>query len=529
MHNLKSVNCIVIAALVLSLCGCTAFSKKEAASVTVSENQKTADPEYYETPEEGLPESYSEESSGEKEELVFVSLFLDGSIEKVNVINTVYPQNGSFSDYGEYADVKDLSGADKFTYSDGKICGESKENAAVYMGRMSDPVLPWTVSIDYFLNGQKVSPSELASNNGKLRIEVAIEKNKKCSEEEYDDYIISLVALLDNRVFSRVSAENAQASGISDKQIITAYSVPGEALKMKLTADVRNFHMPRIEISAMKPDGYNAQIDDSNIRKEMDRIKEMKEDISEEKDDSISELDLGDINAKVTEFSNKADDMCAEIDAFSDSISKVKDNTNKIADGMQDIENSAAQLYNAAIRFEDGAAEISDSLTRFEETYGGLLPPEIITQLKLISEGSKKLLDSASELTDSSMQLLDGSIELHEGTTELSDSVAETDPKEISDKVHEAKDMSQELKEQSDKLMRDVDDMKARVNEKMDQYDEKISDARAKIDDISDSIDREIDKIMKNDTQEGAISFASAKNGKIGSVVFIMKTHAIGE
>ena len=529
MHNLKVINCIVIVTLVLSLCGCNAFSEKDVMAGTVSEYQETAKPEYYETPEEGLPESHSEGSSGEKEELVYVSLFSDGSIEKVNVINTVYPQNGTFSDYGEYADVKDLSGTDKFTYSDGKICGESKENTVVYMGSMPDPVLPWTVSIDYFLNGQKVTSSELARKTGELRIEVAVDKNIKYSEEEYDDYIISLVALLDNRVFSRVSAENAQVSGISDKQIITAYSVPGEALKMKLTADVQNFHMPRIEINVMKPDGYNAQIDDSNIREEIDRILDLKADISEEKDDSIADLNLDDISSKINEFSNNTDELCAKADEFSDEFAKIKDNTGKVVDGTQEIENNAALLYNASIRFEDSAAEIANSIIRFEETYRTELPPDIIAQLETISEGSKKLLDSASELTDSSMQLLDGGIELHEGTAELNDSVAEVDVKDFSDKVHDAKDKILEIKEQTDRITQDVDDMKARVNEKMDQYDEKISDAKAKIDDISDSIDREIDEIKKSDTQDGVISFASAKNGKVGSVVFIMKTHAIGE
>lgn len=464
-----------------------------------------------------------------KEEIIYADLFADGNIDTINVFNTIYTESGNFVDYGNYADILELSGAEHLDYSKGVISGESKEDTVTYIGSMPDAVLPWTVKIEYFLDEQKIAASNLAGRDGKLRITIAIDKSAGCKEEFYDDFLLSVTMLLDNDVFSNVNAENISVSEISDKQIITGYFLPGSKKYIELDAEVEDFHMPEIELRAMKPDEYDIQIDDSGIRREIDRIEDLKTDISEESDDSIADLNLGDISSKINEFSNNTDDLCAKADEFSDEFAKIKNNTGKVADGTQEIENNAALLYNAAIRFEDSAAEIADSIIRFEETYGKILPPDMAAQLEVISEGSKKLLDSASELTDSSMQLLDGGIELHEGTAELNDSVAEVDVKDFSDKMHDARDKILEIKEQTDKITQDVDDMKDRVNRKMDKYDEKISDAKSKIDDISDSIEREIDQITENDDPDGELSFASAKNGRISSVVFIMKTHAIGE
>ena len=74
------------------------------------------------------------------------------------------------TDYSNLSDIKNLSGDEKFTKSDdGKIVWENKGKNISYQGTTTEAT-PINVKVTYYLDGKKISPSDLAGKSGEVKI-----------------------------------------------------------------------------------------------------------------------------------------------------------------------------------------------------------------------------------------------------------------------------------------------------------------------------------------------------------------------
>ena len=113
-----------------------------------------------------------------KEEVVYVRLNNDGSVNQVYVVNSFeLGENNTIIDYGNYAYVKNLTDNNEIRLESGKVTVDAQGNQLYYEGFLMNPQLPWEISISYMLDGKEISPNDIAGKSGRLFIEIETDAN----------------------------------------------------------------------------------------------------------------------------------------------------------------------------------------------------------------------------------------------------------------------------------------------------------------------------------------------------------------
>lgn len=115
-------------------------------------------------------------------ETVYTLLNADGSVKKSIVVDWLHVKgngNVTVTDFGKLNQIQNISGLEKPVVQNGQIIWnmEVKEERSIYYSGETDQPLPVDVSINYYLNGEKVDASALAGKTGTVKIEVKL-KNR---------------------------------------------------------------------------------------------------------------------------------------------------------------------------------------------------------------------------------------------------------------------------------------------------------------------------------------------------------------
>ena len=117
----------------------------------------------------------------EKEETVYVFADANGNTKKITVSNWLKNKDGSASieDLTSLMDIENVKGDEDFTEStDGTLVWDAEGNDIFYQGS-TDKETPVSLSIHYYLDGQEISPEELAGKAGHVKIRIDYTKKKK--------------------------------------------------------------------------------------------------------------------------------------------------------------------------------------------------------------------------------------------------------------------------------------------------------------------------------------------------------------
>ena len=189
-----------------------------------------------------------------KDETVFVNLESDGSVREVNIVNTFRAPTGPLLDYGMYSLVTALGEGSKITLSAGRvdIVPALSPGIVRYQGRLLEATLPWLFSFTYYLDGQQVEAGELLGVNGRLSISLSIRPNPLAIRHFSDHYTLQAVIPLWVDRVSDVEASGATAMLVGSRLNLAFTVMPGESHHQVISATVRDFAMPGIEMSAMR-------------------------------------------------------------------------------------------------------------------------------------------------------------------------------------------------------------------------------------------------------------------------------------
>ena len=105
-----------------------------------------------------------------KEEVVYVNLNTDGSVKEINVVNIFdLDKDGQIVDYGRYESLRNMTTTDKIEYSGDKVTVDAKAGKLYYEGKLSQNVMPWDLSLHYYLDGKEYPAEEIAGKSGALK------------------------------------------------------------------------------------------------------------------------------------------------------------------------------------------------------------------------------------------------------------------------------------------------------------------------------------------------------------------------
>lgn len=336
-------------------------------------------------------------NSSEKEEVIYVNLAADGSVKDVYAVNIF--GGGDVTDYGDYSAVQMLNTTDAITQDGDRITFSSTADRVYYQGKMKSTVIPWVISIQYFIDGEEYSADEVAGKSGRLEIRFKVTKNGDCTGPFFDDYALQAAFTLDTETCRNITASGAALANVGGKKQIAYTLLPGEGIDTVITADVTDFEMDAVSINGV-PLSMSIQVDDEEL---MDRVTELL--------DAIAELDNG-----AGELQN--------------GVSELQDGAkNELVPGAEELYNGTGELRSGANDLKKGGEALQDGTENLKTGAGELAKgaQALNDGVVLLQSGLDTLNGKSSDLTTGSAAIQEAFLTIQRELNEVSASSDEID------------------------------------------------------------------------------------------------------
>lgn len=366
----------------------------------------------------------------EKEEVVYVNLNHDGSVQETLVVNIFdLDSAGTITDYGDYTNIEVLNTTDEADYSGTTVTIETASDGKLYYeGTMAeDTEIPWLITIEYDMDGASYSADEIAGMSGELTLHIVIEENPNCDGSFYDDYALQMTVTLDTNHASNITADGATMANVgSDKQL--SYTIlAGNGGDFTITADVEEFEMDAISINGIKL-SLDIEVDDEELMEQITDLVEAIETLDDgaaELTDGTSELTEaveGDLSEGTAELTDGAKDL-------EDGASTLTDGTSEVADGAAELADGASELESGIAELSSGISQIQDALNTLNSqssslTSGSSQVLSALTQIQTALNGVSLSTEDLTELTSASSQISSGIDSLTSGIAALQANVS---------------------------------------------------------------------------------------------------------
>lgn len=306
--------------------------------------------------------AFAADTPTQKEEVVYGLLGSDGGIQNIYVVNSL--NGGMITDYGNYSEVSNMTTSEKMEQNGDRIMVKTTADRFYYQGTLQTKALPWNIDIRYELGGKEFSASELAGKNGALEIAIAITQNKAINPVFYENYILQVSLTLDTERCTDIVSPNATIASAGKDKVIAHTILPGNDSNITVAANVHDFIMGGIEITAM-PLAMLIEIPGT---------------------DSLTE-DMTSLADAVSDLNDGAKEL-------SDGIAKTYSGARKLTEGSSDFAGGLSELSGNSKEMLGASAQISTALN---------------TIVKALEEGSGNLDSSnLAALPDGLRQLADG-------------------------------------------------------------------------------------------------------------------------
>ncbi len=333
----------------------------------------------------------SDAAPSEKEEVIYITLDAGGTPKSSYVVNSF--SGGNITDYGDYASVKMLNTSDPIQQNGDTITFSTSAPKAYYQGELTDPELPWNISLRYYLDGKECSADEIAGKSGKLEIRFRITENTACSGAFFDDYALQASFTLDTEQCGNISAPDATIANVGSSKQLTYTILPGEGIDTAITADVTGFEMSAVSINGIHLN-LHVEIDDAELK------------------DKVNEL--------ITAV-EQLDDGAAKL---SDGSSELLDGSSELEGGSSSLQSGAASLDEGVVTLQNGLTAVQNGLDTLNSQSGSLTSGSSEFKAALITiQTAVNSLSAANEditmLTGSSSQIKQAISDLSDGAAAL--------------------------------------------------------------------------------------------------------------
>lgn len=408
--------------------------------------------------------SLNETASYEKAEVVYSTLDARGDMIAAYVVNQFdIKAPGRVVDYGAYHVVKNLSTADALARQDGATVFDATDRGVFYYeGDSTSLELPWNVSIEYWLDGERyANPADLGGKSGALEIRLRTSKNPNVNSAFYDCFLQQITFTLSGDLCTNIQADNGATIASAGKDRTIAFTaLPGHDADCTLRADVHDFTMGGIQIAALPYESAISMPDTSSVtsgfQQLVDAVALLKggaADLSSgtaQLADGTSQLSAG-LGMLDTEKIQKYADGVANligflpsvmqyVDISEESLQQTAQALNALADFLEfikglddetmqriieqmeaagitiDFDQAIEMLHTVAATLGDNAADI---VRLCEELSDPEKAAEIQEQIKALSNGLLQFKDGVIQLADGADQLADGMQAYSDGMAEL--------------------------------------------------------------------------------------------------------------
>lgn len=190
--------------------------------------------------------------SAEKKEVVYATLDGSGTNKSAYVVNVLEGNAGeTVQDFGAYEQVVNLTDTSELTQLSDSVIATLPEGEFSYQGSLSDAQTPWNISVKYFLDGQEISPNEVAGKSGHLEITIQTSQNTSVDPRYFENYLMQITCTLPMENTTEVKTDQGSIA-LSGSDVTVSFMVmPDKEGNVSLSADVTNYEMSGISFAAI--------------------------------------------------------------------------------------------------------------------------------------------------------------------------------------------------------------------------------------------------------------------------------------
>ena len=323
----------------------TASVEKETESTTEAVTEKETEKE---------TEKVKKETS--KEETVYVQASPAGETQEIIVSDWLKNTDGetSLSDKSDLSDIKNVKGDETFSQDGDKITWDANGNDIYYQGT-STKDLPVSLKVTYYLDGQEISPEDLAGKSGHVKMVYQYTNHMK-QGEIYTPFVLFTGMVLPGDNFSNVKVDNGKTISDGDKNIVIGVGLPGLEDSLKIKKNKSDI-LDDLDIDLDIPDSFEVEADvtDFSLSMSMTVATPL----------SLDDLELDDIDDE--------DDLKDKIDEIADAATQLVDGTSDLADGVQELKDGCGDLLDGIDQLDDGAGDLNNGVQTLNNKKGDLI------------------------------------------------------------------------------------------------------------------------------------------------------------
>lgn len=287
--------------------------------------------------------AFAETTPSEKEEVIYIMTDASGKVTDMEAVNIF--TGGDIIDYGDYSGVKMLNTTDRFNQNGDKITFSSSADKVYYQGTMKTTVIPWNISIRYFLDGKEYSAADIAGKSGALEIRFSVRKNESCKGSSYENYALQASFTLDTDICKDIASSGATVANIGSDKQLTYTILPGQGINTSIHADVTNFEMDSVVVNGVHLN-MNFEVDDSALT------------------DNVNELisAVSDLNGGATEVRDVTGKLCDAAGTLRSKVGELNYGVGALTNGVGDLYSGLTSITAKNDQLTNGAYTAYDGL-----------------------------------------------------------------------------------------------------------------------------------------------------------------------
>lgn len=305
--------------------------------------------------------SHSAESG--KEETVYVIAGSDGNTRSIIVSNQLKNAEGAqtIEDETTLTNIENVKGTQPYTEGSGNALTWQAGGSDIYYQGTTDAELPVGLRVTYYLDGEEISPENLAGASGHVVIRFDYEnravQKAVIGGEETDVYVPFAVlsgAVLPLEHFSNVSVSNGKVLSEGNNAIVVGFAFPGLSENLSISEEAKET-LAESGVDAEKIDGST-----DTLEIEADAVNfELEMTMSMILPNLFSDIDLG-ADIDLSNVSEQLDTLEESMTLLSDSSRQLVDGSSELALGAQELADGAAGAKEGAYALAAGTQQLAD-------------------------------------------------------------------------------------------------------------------------------------------------------------------------
>lgn len=459
-----------------------------------------------------VPVHAKEQKREDKTETVYVNSDAEGTVDQVVVSEWLQNHDGSSTlhDYSNLSEIKNIKGEETFTQdADGNLVWDADGNDIYYQGETEEE-LPVSVKVSYYLDGQKISPEELAGKSGQVKIRFDYynhsQEKVKVKGTDYEiqtPFTMVTAMVLPADIFTNIQVTNGQVMADGDKNIVVGLAFPGLSDNLQLedsdmfsditipdyvevTADAKDFSLSLTLTAAS-----TGVLDEIN-QGDFGDVGHLKEDL-DKLTDASKQLKNGS-----GELLDGLETLSTSFDSYTTGVSDVDAGVKELKKGLKtldskkdDLSDGATDLHDGLKSLKEGTKALKDGLKQYT---GGVT--SLDTGLQTANSGAQALNKGADTLQAGMKSYVDGASALKNGIDSLYTQVSAMGDISLPDKDSQAavQNAAEQLEEDAKILQKNADEitkavktlnnLSADVKSYNEEVEQKFSDAKAALNDV---------------------------------------------